>query len=505
MYTYSEELSIDIIINDPSCLCCNDGSVSYVVSGGTPPYSMSSLNQSDSLYSGQQIQIYVSDATGSFPIFENFIFGYENETYGCTDVLALNYDDCASIDDSTCVYEEVSACDVSPQGLFVDNIIHNRVKFNWSEPASFPSYYMIRYRPIGASSWTVMTAGPNNSNEFIGTSRTRYFMQSETTYQWNLRARDIDEDGNILCQSPWSETNEFTTLPDCPNLINLEVNTEANWVDFMADASDSEIVIYDSKGKLRIIGENNFRYVTGTFEGIDFRKGNFIPSTNYEWHTKSWCEGNLDNDGNPDPQYHSGWGDFSEFMTEDLCDKLPLNLNTTTNGSQNLITMNWDTPLSGEPDHYFLELNNETTGQLFQWNNISASATSKTKYNQVPGHSFSWRIRGACGSTGTSWATVFSQPENYTLGAGRLSYVDELNVYPNPSNDVFNISFSVKEAQDITLEIVNVLGEVIFDEVFENFEGSFLKSFDMTKESNGIYLLKIYNLNGMITTKLTLQ
>ena len=65
--------------------------------------------------------------------------------------------------------------------------------------------------PAGTSSWIVMTAGPTNSNEFTGTSRTRYFMESETTYQWNIRARDVDENGSTTCQSPWSETKEFTT------------------------------------------------------------------------------------------------------------------------------------------------------------------------------------------------------------------------------------------------------------------------------------------------------
>ena len=38
-----------------------------------------------------------------------------------------------------------------------------------------------------------MTAGPVNSNEFTGTKRTRYFMQPGTTYQWNIRARNIDD------------------------------------------------------------------------------------------------------------------------------------------------------------------------------------------------------------------------------------------------------------------------------------------------------------------------
>ena len=504
-YTYTEELSIEITVNEPSCLCCNDGSVSYIVSGGTPPYSLSNWNQLDSISSGQTIQVYVSDAAGSFPIYEEFIFGFENETYGCTDPIAQNYDECASLDDASCEYDEVSACDVLPQGLFVDNIIHNRVRFNWSEPIAFPSYYMIRYRPVGTTSWTVMTAGPTNSNEFTGTSRTRYFMESETTYQWNIRARDVDDNGSTICQSPWSETKEFTTLPDCPNLVNLSTNTEANWVDFMAEAVDSEIEIYDSKGKLRIVDENNYRYITGSSEGIDFRKGNFIPSTAYEWHTKAWCVGNVDADGNPDPQYHSGWGEFSEFTTEDPCDKIPTNLITTTNGSQNLITMNWDTPLSGEPDHYFLELNNETTGQVFQWNNISGSATSKTKYNQIPGHSFNWRIRGACGTTGTSWATIFTQPVYYTLGASRLSNIDKLNLYPNPSRDIFNVSFEVKQAEDLKLEVVNLLGEIILEEKINGFDGRYFNAFDLSSYSNGIYFLKIHTNNGIISNKLTLQ
>ena len=176
-------------------------------------------------------------------------------------------------------------------------------------------------------------------------------------------------------------------------------------------------------------------YVTGSNDGIDFRKGNFTPSTDYEWHTKAWCVGNVDDQGNPDPQYHSGWGEFYQFSTQDPCDKMPTNLYTTTNNNQNLITMNWSTPESGAPHHYFLELVNETTGQVFQWNNIAGNATSKTKYNQVPGHEFSWRIRGACGSIGTSWATIFTQPVYYTLGAERVEneILSNLSVYPNPS------------------------------------------------------------------------
>ena len=79
------------------------------------------------------------------------------------------------------------------------------------------------------------------------------------------------------------------------------------------------------------------------------------------------------------------------------------------NGANTAITMSWDTPESGEPDHYFLELTNDITGQQWQWNDIAGEQTSKTKFNLSSGD-YSWRIRGACGENGTSWATIFTQP-----------------------------------------------------------------------------------------------
>ncbi|MEC8611077.1 MAG: plastocyanin/azurin family copper-binding protein, partial [Bacteroidota bacterium] len=75
---------------------------------------------------------------------------------GCTDPTASNYNPQATTDDGTCEIETTEGpCDITPSGLFVDNIIHNRVVFNWSAPAEAPSYYMIRYRPVGTTQWTV--------------------------------------------------------------------------------------------------------------------------------------------------------------------------------------------------------------------------------------------------------------------------------------------------------------------------------------------------------------
>jgi hypothetical protein len=367
---------------------------------------------------------------------------------------------------------------------------------------------MIRYRAVGTSSWTVMTAGPVNSNEFTGTSRTRYFMEPATTYEWSMRARVLNEDLSINCQSAWSANYQYTTLAECANLENLSVSTEANWVSFSADAPDASWGVWQSKGKMREVGTSAFRYVNGDADGsISSLKGNFAASTDYEWHTKAWCTGNVDENGNPDPMYHSGWGDFSSFTTEAPCDKMPINLTTSTNGANTAVIMSWDTPESGAPDHYFLEMTNVTTGNVFQWNDIPGTDNSKTKFGQNPGDEISWRIRGACGANGTSWATIFSQPVSYTLGGARLenSSLSNLDVYPNPSRDLFNISFTSEEAQSMSVKVVNMIGEEIYTEELSEFVGQYTKVIDMNTQPKGVYFLEIMTSYGSINQKIILQ
>ena len=474
----------------------------------------------DLLVTSENVKFAITDLYGDTLTYINhqdngqgdFVEGYYSFCYlidtvvsGCTDPTAINYNEFANSYDSSCEYEPLYICAITPSGLFVDNIIHNRVIFNWSQPEVSPSHYMIRYRPLGTSSWTVMTAGPVNNNPFNGTNRTRYFMQPETTYEWNVRSRVLNEDGSTNCQSSWSASSQFTTLAACPNLENLSVSTEANWVTLNADAPSEDWGVWQSKAKMKEVGTNSFRYANGDASGnINVLKGNFNPNTEYQWHTKAWCTGNVDVAYmGADPQYHSGWGDFSYFTTEEICDKMPINLSTSSNGANTAITMNWDLPLSGTPDHYFLELNNDITGQQWQWNDIAGEQTSQTKFNLSSGE-YSWRIRGACGSNGTSWATIFTQPVYYTLGGERLEnkIVSDLNIFPNPSSNIFNLEFNSDSNAEIL--VTNILGEQVYFESVQSV-GKFNTQIDLSNYSKGIYNLTIKTSDGLSNHKLILQ
>ena len=59
---------------------------------------------------------------------------------GCTDNAANNFNEIANLDDGSCDYN-ITACDIIPSGLNVNNIIHNRVTFNWIAASINPSLH----------------------------------------------------------------------------------------------------------------------------------------------------------------------------------------------------------------------------------------------------------------------------------------------------------------------------------------------------------------------------
>ena len=53
----------------------------------------------------------------------------------------------------------------------------------------------------------------------------------------------------------------------------------------------------------------------------------------------------------------------------------------------------------------------------------------------------------------------FTMPGSVRLDGG--TSIESLDVYPNPSRDIFNVSFTSKEAQDLEVRVINVVGEVV--------------------------------------------
>ena len=81
----------------------------------------------------------------------------------------------------------------------------------------------------------------------------------------------------------------------------------------------------------------------------------------------------------------------------------------------------------------------------------------------------------------------------------------EFNIFPNPSHDLFNISFVSNRKQDLRLRVLNLVGEEIVLENSQQFVGDYTKQINLEGNAKGIYFFEIETDGGIINKKLILQ
>ena len=88
---------------------------------------------------------------------------------------------------------------------------------------------------------------------------------------------------------------------------------------------------------------------------------------------------------------------------------------------------------------------------------------------------------------------------------GQLGDLFKVNIYPNPTRQRINISFSSTESQDIEFKIVNNMGQILFSKNLKQFKGDYLKEVLLDKYSKGIYYFHIKTYEGAINKKVIYQ
>lgn len=81
-----------------------------------------------------------------------------------------------------------------------------------------------------------------------------------------------------------------------------------------------------------------------------------------------------------------------------------------------------------------------------------------------------------------------------------IEAIGNLNIYPNPSNDLFNISFDNLKKQKIILSVHNVLGELVYSKYFDPMIGNFSTSINLKDFGPSIYFIE-FKSDGFIFNK----
>ena len=94
--------------------------------------------------------------------------------------------------------------------------------------------------------------------------------------------------------------------------------------------------------------------------------------------------------------------------------------------------------------------------------------------------------------------------------ASRITEADvssniNLNIYPNPTRGVFNISFVSDEIDNFEINIIDAFGKLVSTEEKQDFVGEYTKAVDLSNWPRGIYMIQIKTKDSFVNKRIVLQ
>jgi hypothetical protein len=223
---------------------------------------------------------------------------------------------------------------------------------------------------------------------------------------------------------------------------------------------------------------------------------NLSASTTYEYEFKIWyCNAST-----------VTWHANGSFTTLPLCDNvinvIPTPITTTKT------EFCWDTVST----YSFVRLKYREDVPGSSFSNIGGMGVHsptlcKDKNGLTPGTDYRVMWRTWCNPSGGPYRSpqwdgpvTWTQPTSIRLEGGDA--IANLVIYPNPSRDIFNITFTSEEAQNLKVRVLNVVGEVVYTENLDQFVGEYTKQINLEDNAKGIYFLEIETDDGVINKKL---
>ena len=503
----------------------NNGGVSY-------PYDIGGL-----------VSITGSNATASYYYFfydievESVCTGIISPVYGCTDATACNYDALANIDDGSCIlpdgctdplasnYDSTAVCD---DGSCIPCVYGctDATAFNYDANATCDDGTC---QPItlGCTDSTAANYNPNvNTNNGVC-----FYYGCADTLANNYDPTNIgcDATGSTACctydvygcTDPLATNYDpLATIDDnsctyvsagCGAITGVhmtDVIHDRAWFNW-DDMNSATCVVDQIKFRYKEVGASSWNTKTmGAPVGnlppclnTSKRVINLIASTQYEYAFKIWYQ-----DGTV-----VNWHANGTFTTADPC----LNATNVTAVPLNPTKTEfcWDAPAA---PWSFVRLKYKVdTAVGSGWSNIGgfgviAPALCKTKNNLTPSQTYRVLWRTFCNPAGGPYRSpvwdgplTWTQPAPIRVEGGTA--INNLDVYPNPSRDIFNVSFTSEDIQNLEVRIINVIGEVVYTEGLNEFVGEYTKQVDLATYTKGVYLLEITTDNGIVNKKLILQ
>ncbi|MDG2059357.1 MAG: T9SS type A sorting domain-containing protein, partial [Flavobacteriales bacterium] len=437
------------------------------------------------------IDIIATDCNGCTGVWNGFIIAATNA--GCIDPTASNYDpsanaDCGSNPIVPGLYGDTSCC------LYPGCIDSTASNYNPSANISDSSCIYPGCTSLTAINYNPQANLDDGSCLFYGCTD-----PTATNYN-SIAVVGCDASGSTSCCTYSAGCGAITGV-NMTDVIHDRVTF--NW----DDMNNTSCVVDQIRIRYREVGTNSYSTKT-----MGSPVGNNAPclntsklilnlnaSTQYEYNFKIWYQ-----DGT-----NVTWHAAGTFTTLDVCDNV-INI-TATPVNTTKTTFCWDSVTT----YSFVRLQYRENIPGSSFSNIGGMGVisptlCKDKNGLTPGTDYRVMWRTWCNPAGGPYRSaqwdgpvIWTQPTSIRVEGGTA--INNLDVYPNPSRDIFNVTFTSEDVQDLDVRIINVIGEVVYTENLNEFVGEYTKQVDLATYTKGVYFLEITTDNGVINKKLILQ
>lgn len=366
----------------------------------------------------------------------------------------------------------------------------NHFHFNWGWGGAYNGYFYVSNLNPGSynfnsSQKVIVNIYPaNNYPNYCSASKT--LTSSEGVIFDGSGPSDYEN--NLNCS--W-------LIDPVANVDNITLSFER----FATEASNDVVTVYD--------GQTTSDPVLGTFSGsslpssvtstgdkmlIIFSSNGSVVSDGFDASFRTtlskFCDGMV-NLTNQSDTFNDGSGSL-DYNPSTICKWM---VEPTAASTVTLIFTAFDT----EPTNDFIKIYDPTTtpGTLlaeFSGSTIPPPVTSPSGKMYVL-----FFTNGNQNEAGWEayYTTAFGLNEN--IG------IQDLSVFPNPSNDYFNISYSSIKKQELIINIIDVTGKIFYTKDVSSSVGENKYNLNLSSLSQGIYILRISGSDFVINKKIAIQ
>ena len=354
-----------------------------------------------------------------------------------------------------------------------------------------PNFDTVIVNGTAVTNVTLLPFGMTVTSNKVATEQRVFFtgLSPNTEYEWEVIAACSPLNLSTSASGP-----NFTTLTPCqtPSGLSSSVLTDNATISWSAV---TDATFYNFRKRLQ--GSSTWSNA-GTAYGTSRTIWNLTPGVSYEWQVRSQCDYTETN--------ISSWSSIETFTTQNVCttptNPDEINITTTT---ADLI---WDA-IPGSWGYRLMYLKNGAAWNTKVVDTVNTNIDFISSLN--PGTLYKWRVRGMCDESGQNnspWTPgwqYFSTLSSSRITAGDVDLGENLNVYPNPTDGVFNISFISEEIDNFEITIIDAFGNLVSKEEKQDFVGEYTKSVDLSAYSKGIYMVQIKTENSFTSKRIVLQ